>query len=143
METYKLNRKKEKINIKNIDITKIKKIGLNGHGLVLKFKSNGRIKIINSREIFETLYIQSQQENDESVKARSYYIQQDKNGKNLKDERGKCIHVYTKKEDCFLNVKKLWFIDDEDFEKIYEYGKIHNILFYYFDNNFLENEKVV
>ncbi len=137
--TFRLNRDRKKIEVKELNLDSFEKIGLTGGGLALKYK-RGKTIILEMEENFNFI-LELQRQNDEAVKNRQYcYARIDETKSSskqntLRDAKGKPIKKYTEPEDCYLKFKHWRYISDEDFEKIYKENK--GKLLDYYDGDFI------
>jgi len=144
-EIYHLNRHREKIKIKEIDINKFEKIGPTGNGLALKYKK-GKTIYLGLEYLFDEFYINAQKQNDESVKNKYYsYIKIDKSKpdhpKNrVRDDKGRPVKKYVEPIDCYIEnrINKIKFISDDDFNKVYDKAKELGILYEWYESKFYE-----
>ena len=145
---YHLNRNREKIKIKEVNINRFEKIGTTGSGLVLKYK-NSKTIYLGLEYLFDEFYINAQKQNDESVKNKAYsYIKIDKNKpdhpKNrVRDNKGRPVKNYVKPVDYYIKngVDKIRFISDKDFDKIFNKAKELGILYEWHEGKFYEDDK--
>jgi len=70
IQTYRLNRNREKIDIKDLDLNKFERIGTTGDGLGFKYK-RGKSIFVSLEHQFE-LIKEMQEQNDNAVKKRYF-----------------------------------------------------------------------
>jgi hypothetical protein len=140
LTTYKVNRERKKISIKELDFNKFEKFAPTGWGWALKYK-NGRTIYFYAEYIFDEM-VKRQEQNDEAVKKKAYsYARIDENQSSskqntLRDNKGNPIRIYQEKEDCFLQIKDLKYLKDSHL--VYDEAKKANKLFEWYDGKWCE-----
>jgi len=137
--TYRLNKLREEVNLNELDINSFDMIGTTGDGLALRYKDE-RMIFLKTKVVFD-IYLAEQRHNDIAVKNKIFHYLHGENGKNKKDSKGKCIHIYTKPIDCYAQFKinEVDFISDETFDKICEKAQEMNIFAEWVDGVFYQN----
>jgi len=142
IQTYKLNKKRERIGIKEIDLSKFEKIGNTGSGFALKYKK-GKSVFVYDENIFEW-YERMQEDNDRAVKNKSFHYKKINENElpykqnRARDEKGRPIRVYEEPVDCFIYVKNKSFIDELTFSRIWKYASDRNILCNWHDGRYVD-----
>jgi len=143
---HHLNKNKKKIGIKKLDLTKYIKFGSTGNGMYFQPKKGKGFEALGE-EIFDS-YKEQQDLHDEAVKNKCYrYDSIDENlsdsiQNRKRDNKGKPIRIYEKDKDLYkeYNINKLWFIDDENWNKLLVYIKKSGIPYlFYFNNEWIED----
>lgn len=117
-KTYKLNRQKKQIQIKELDTDKFERIGTTGSGYALKY-NKGKTIYLSGEWAFDEMS-KRQKMNDEIVKNKSFsYARINENESSskqntLRDKKGRPIRIYITPEDCYLEIKHLRYISKED-----------------------------
>ncbi len=123
-KTYKLNRQKKQIQIKELDTDKFERIGTTGSGYALKY-NKGKTIYLSGEWAFDEMS-KRQKMNDEAVKNKSYsYARINENESSskqntLRDKKGRPIRIYTTPEDCYLEIKHLRYISEEDMSLLWD-----------------------
>ena len=147
IKIHHLNRNKEKIGIKEIDLTKYQKIGATGSGIAFKPKKGKTIEAYFESN-FKDWYLRNQEINEDGVKNKTYHYDLiDKNLSNTpknrkRDNKGRPIRIFTEYEDIYkeYNVEKWWFFDDETWTLIKKYLKKNNIKFWtYYGDEWIDD----
>lgn len=129
IEAFKLNRKGEKIQRKQIDLN-----------LFIAFVATGNsIKLMRKKgrptELFDTGYYRffadQQKMNDKSVECRTFHYLYKGEGRKpsdvLRDDKGRPIKEYTQPEDILGKIAHLYYYEGRE---IYAYAKAKKIFFY-------------
>ena len=142
IKTYKLNRNREKINIKELDLTKFERIGTTGNGLGFKYKK-GKTIFVSFESSFD-LMLEMQKQNDEAVEKRYFrYARINENESSskqntLRDAKGKPIRIYEEPIDYYLQFKHLRYISEDDFYIVREYWEKEDIFMECYGNEWSE-----
>ena len=104
--TYKLDRNRKKIDIKEFDFNKFERFAATGWGFALKYVK-GKTIFFTGEWLFDEM-LKRQKQNNEAVANRYFsYARIDENQNSskqntLRDNKGRPVRIYEEKEDCFL-----------------------------------------
>ena len=128
IKIHHLNKKRKKIGIKELDLTKYSKFGSTGNGLYFQPKRGKGFMVYYESEY--DIYDKHQKYNDKAAGRYFTYALIDKNlpdkpNNRKRDEKGRPIRIYEEKKDLYEECKvgKWWFIDNENWDKLLEYVK--------------------
>lgn len=129
IEAFKLNRKGEKIQRKQIDLNQF-----------IAFVATGRsIKMMRQKgrptELYDTgvyrMFADQQRMNDSAVQRRTFHYLYKGDGRKpsdkLRDDKGRPIKEYTQPEDILGKIAHLYYYEGRD---IFAYAKAKKIFFY-------------
>lgn len=123
-KTYKLNKQRKQIQIKELDTDKFERIGTTGSGYALKY-NKGKTIYLSGEWTFDEM-LKTQNMNDKAVENRHFsYARINENESSskqntLRDEKGRPIRIYETPKDYYLEIKHLRYINEEDMSKLWD-----------------------
>jgi len=131
LNTYKLNRQRKQIQIKEIDTDKFERIGTTGSGYALKY-NKGKTIYLFGEWYFDNM-LEEQRRNNEAVEHKCFsYARINENESSSKqntkrDEKGRPIRIYVQPKDCYLEINHLRYIAKEDMLLLWDEAKKRDI----------------
>lgn len=140
IEVFRLNRQRQKTSTKIVDIGQFVAFIATGHSVKL-IRSRGRPTELFDMGWFDW-FKEQQKSNDRAVENRSFcYIYQGDGKKisdKMRDEKGRPLKEYIKKEDILGKISKCFYYDNSD---IFSYAKEKKILFDEYEYYAMKNQK--
>lgn len=128
IKVFRLNRKKQEIQFKDINLNQFKAFIATGYSIEL-LRVKGRPTKLFNTAWFDNIAIE-QRNNDEAVEHRAFSYIYNGDGRKisdkLRDDKGRPLRKYTQPEDMLGKIAKYFFYKGDD---IFKYAEEQGLLF--------------